>query len=396
MNGHAMIIGAGIGGLATAIALRRAGIEVTVYEGYDRATGNENSLSIAANGLRALDSLDCLDPVREAGFPLSRMSIWNGRGKRLGTLPFAGSDHNHPEGIATSRGPLITALADRARELGASITHGHRFVHAETRTNDVVAQFHNATTATGTVLIGADGEYSRVRSVIDPHAPNPRYAGLVECGGHTQAEFDLPPNEITMMFGRRAFFGCARTPKGGTSWFANIPTTPEPTTDELRSLPSTEWKQRLMDLFADDTGPARTIIEATEHPLRPRASHILPPVPIWHRHRMLIIGDAAHCASPSSGQGASMAIEDAVVLAGHLRASDCVDTAFTGYENTRRHRVERVARYGARSSRSKTHGPIARTITDALMPHILQRITTHRTLDWLYNYNAAAQIPTPA
>ncbi|WP_225727311.1 MULTISPECIES: FAD-dependent monooxygenase [unclassified Nocardia] len=395
MNGNVVIIGAGIAGLTTAIGLRRAGIDAEVHEARDRPTAEDNSLAIAANGLRALGHLDCIEPVLERGFLVSRMSVWSGRGKRLGTIPFAGSEYGDLAGLAISRTPLIEALTERARDLGAPITYGRRLVDAGPEADGVLARFDDGSTATGTTLIGADGEYSRVRRIIDPDAPAPRYAGLVECGGYTDAAMDLPSNEITMIFGRRAFFGCGRGPGGRTWWFANVPTTPEPSREELRSLSSGAWKRRLLELFADDAGPARSIIEMTEGPLRPRVSRLLPPAPVWHRDRMMIIGDAAHCASPNSGQGASMAIEDAVVLSGHLRASDSIDAAFRGYENARRDRVDRVVRYGARSARSKALGPIARVAADALMPFMFRRIATHRTLDWLYDYDAAAGLPTP-
>ena len=83
-------------------------------------------------------------------------------------------------------------------------------------------------------------------------------------------------------------------------------------------------------------------------------------VPVWHRGRLLVIGDAAHAPSPSSGQGASMALEDAVELARCLRDLPSVEEAFAAYDAVRRTRVEKVVAAGARSSSSKTPGPVGR------------------------------------
>ena len=120
-----------------------------------------------------------------------------------------------------------------------------------------------------------------------------------------------------------------------------------------------EWKRRLIDLFVDDATPAVEIIRATAGELAGTNQYDMPSVPTWHRGPMVIVGDAAHATSPSSGQGASMAIEDAVVLAKCLRDLPDVSRAFAAYEQLRRERVERVVAQGARSSSGKAAGPIA-------------------------------------
>jgi 2-polyprenyl-6-methoxyphenol hydroxylase-like FAD-dependent oxidoreductase len=104
---------------------------------------------------------------------------------------------------------------------------------------------------------------------------------------------------------------------------------------------------------------------------------------------MVIIGDAAHATAPSSGQGASMAIEDAVVLSRCLRDLPDTRQAFAAYERLRRARVERIVAHGARTSNSKAAGPVARRLRDLMMPLILKRVARGESLAWMHDYHIA-------
>ena len=154
-----------------------------------------------------------------------------------------------------------------------------------------------------------------------------------------------------------------------------------------RSCGNECWRQQLVEMFADDTGPAAALIEHGELELAGDNTYDLPHVPTWHMGRMIMIGDAAHAPSPSSGQGASMAIEDAVVLARCLRDLPDAEQAFAAYERLRRRRVERIVAQGARTSNSKAAGPIARRIRDLMMPTILKRVANGKSLAWMHDYH---------
>jgi 2-polyprenyl-6-methoxyphenol hydroxylase-like FAD-dependent oxidoreductase len=115
---------------------------------------------------------------------------------------------------------------------------------------------------------------------------------------------------------------------------------------------------------------------------------------------MVIVGDAAHAASPSSGQGASMAIEDGVVLATCLRDVPDTAQAFRTYTSLRRQRVERVVRHGKRGGDGKALGPVGARIRDLVMPVIMRRMAAGKALDWMYDYridwDATPGAPAPA
>ena len=223
------------------------------------------------------------------------------------------------------------------------------------------------------LLIGADGIHSAVRGVIDPDAPRPTYGGLLNTGGRAQGmPADARSGHYEMIFGRRAFFGHVRAPDGEVWWFANVPWATEPSRDELLGLRQDDLRTRLLGLFADDAGPACELIEASGEPMPLSPIHSLPHLPHWHRGRMLAVGDAAHAPSPSSGQGASLAIEDAVVLASCLREAADVEAAFARFEQLRRPRVEKIIRWAARMNSSKAAGPVGRVVRDAVLPVALR------------------------
>jgi 2-polyprenyl-6-methoxyphenol hydroxylase-like FAD-dependent oxidoreductase len=387
-NRQAMIIGAGIAGPVGAIALQRAGIAATIYEGYPAAAGGAGAfLTVAVNGLDALRTLDLHRPVMDVAFPTARIDFVSGSGKRLGAVPIGGT---LPDGTVTQtvkRADLYRVLYEEARRRGIRVEHGKRLVHAEpTPGGGVVARFEDGSSAAADLLIGADGIHSRTRSIIDPAAPAPRPTGLGNVGGFTRTSgVTAPAGAYVMLFGKRAFFGYIMSPSGEIWWFANPPSPRRP--DAAPDAASAErGRERLMALFADDDGPACAIIRSTLEIFATTEQHDLPAVSTWWRGPMIIIGDAAHAASPSSGQGASMAMEDGVVLAKCLRDTPDTAGAFAAYERLRRKRVERVVAYGARSSSGKAAGPFARVVRDLMLPVVLKQVAK-ASQSWLYGYH---------
>jgi FAD-dependent urate hydroxylase len=170
-----------------------------------------------------------------------------------------------------------------------------------------------------------------------------------------------------MAFGKRCFFGWSAAPDGSIWWFANPPSA-RPT----GPLEAGAWRAHLLDLFAKDAIPAAAIIRATSEVLGPWNTYDLPRVPVWRTGRTVLIGDAAHAASPSSGQGASMALEDAVTLGRCLAAETDVPSALAAYEGLRRDRVQRVVAAGRRNSSGKAAGPIGAAIRDAMTPLVMR------------------------
>ena len=383
----ALIIGGGIAGPAAAIALQRVGIESTIYEARTQSEQNRGAfLTVARNGMNALRTIDAFDVVMDRGFLVSRMEIYSGTGKRLGEMG------SNAEGIAIERSQLASALCDEALHRGIPLETGKRLINVQTTPSGVTAQFEDGTAASGDLLIGADGIHSRVRNVIDAGAPMPKLVGLIGIGGWARVPgIKTHSDTFTFILGKRAFFGWISSPGGEIYWFVNIPSSryaDEVEGQRLVPVSRQEWKKRLLELFARDSTPAVEIIRSTaeQHGFTPALLDMMPPVPCWHRGSMVLIGDTAHATSPTSGQGASLALEDSILLARALRDNADVELALTVYEASRRPRVEKVAKLARRANMTKIAGPLLRSAQDLLMPVVFKYVVRPENEAWLYQY----------
>jgi len=398
----ALVIGGGIAGPAAAMALQKAGIDSVIYEAHPSdAEGIGVFLTLGSNGIDALRTIGADTPALAAGFPTPGIMMRSAHtGKHLGVSRISTSRPDGTPSHTLKRADLYQALHDEATGRGIGIEHGKRLVNAETTGEGVRAVFADGSDATGDVLIGCDGIHSAVRRIIDPAAPAPTYAGLVGTGGYARGvHVEAEPGSYTMIFGKRAFFGYAVAPDGEVWWFANVPRRREPARGELAAIGDEEWRRRLMTLFAEDTGPATRLIEASSEIMDVSPMHVIPHLPTWHNQQMIVIGDAAHAPSPSSGQGASLAIEDAVVLAVCLRDLPGSRQAFTRYEELRRPRVERIIKQAARINNSKAAGPVGRIVRDTVLPLILKMTANSKQTKLTYAYHidwAAPAVETTA
>ncbi|MFF2812037.1 FAD-dependent monooxygenase [Streptomyces sp. NPDC058000] len=351
-NGHgtairtALVIGGGVAGPVAALALRKAGITATVYEAYPTAADGVGAwLGLAPNGLAALATVGADAAVRAVGQPVPGVVMADGAGHHFTSFD------GFPELPATMTMPrdrLFRALADHAVGEGIRFVYGKRCVGAEETSDGVTAHFADGTSATADLLIGADGIRSTVRTVIDPQAPAPEYGGVLSFGGRTradsgiEAEVEAAPGTMYFAFGR-AFMGYWRGPDGRLIWFAGLPTDTPPSQEDLARVPTTEWLRKLRDLYAGHV-PGERLLRHTDPDALMVVGQMerMPSVPHWHRGRMVLVGDAVHAPSSSSGQGASLAIESAVELARCLRDLPTYREAFAAYEALRRPRVEAI------------------------------------------------------
>ncbi|MFF3112529.1 FAD-dependent oxidoreductase [Kitasatospora sp. NPDC057904] len=367
----ALIIGGGIAGPVMALALRRAGIEPLVFEAYESsAEGIGGTFMIAPNGLGALAAVGLEAEAGRLGQPVGPMVIEDGRG---GTLAeFAGLP-DLPRGRLMRRAELYEVLQRRLGEAGIDVRYGKRLVGVEEGADGITARFADGTTATGDLLIGADGTRSTVRTLIDPAAPGARYTGLLGIGGYSP--YRLPGRAgrgetVHFANGARAFFGYWGLPEGaGTAWFSNVPQPEQLTYEQVRAVSNDEWLRRLRDLHSGDV-PARDVLavaDADTMEVFPRLE-IMPSVPHWHRGRMVLVGDSVHAPSNSSGQGVSLAVESAVELARCLRDLPDHTAAFAAYEAMRRPRVEKIAADAVRTNSQKSSGPVSRVMFRLLAP----------------------------
>ncbi|KXO99642.1 FAD-dependent oxidoreductase [Tsukamurella pseudospumae] len=389
----ALIIGGGVAGPVAAMALARVGVDAEVFERDEQGAEQRGSwVTFQANGMDALRSIDADGPLHDIGYPVDDIGFVNGKGRPLGTIPLAARRADGLTSRMMPRAALYTAMAEEARRRGVDVRFGSRLIAATVDGAGVTAEFEDGTTARGDILIGADGIHSTVRRLIDPYARAPRYVPVLNVGGYIpDFHVDVPEREFRMQFGIRCFFAWMPTPDGGTVWFANPPAPVEPEQGVLSSMTDAEWRARLHELMDGDAGPAPKIIEAAQGPLIGWATYDLPVVDHWHdgTGRMVVIGDAAHATSPAAGQGASMALEDAVILAQCVRDRATTTEAFAAFEGLRRARTERIVAEGRRASNSKAAGPVGRMVRDLMLPLMFRRAAKDggRSLMWLQGHH---------
>lgn len=388
----ALIIGCGIAGPATALFLKRAGIDAEIYEA--RTTPEGYSLSLSSNGVDVLRLLGLDGAVMAQGSAVTAGMMWNGRGKRLGQLPLAGEGE---KSVFIKRVPLGEILAGEVERQGIRIERGKKLESIETpASGGVVATFQDGTTARGDFLIGCDGVHSRTRQLIDPAFSGVTYTGLMNTGGYTDSvKLSSPPETTHFVFGRRAFFGYHVSPSGYIYWFANYKQLKAPERDTGERSNGDERKQRLLELFRDDQPFIREIIAAAEEVFPVFPSYALPKQPAsWHRGPVALMGDAAHAISSSSGQGASMALEDAAVLAKCLRDIPDIERAFSTFEHLRRERTTKMFDLGQRGDSGKfVTGSARQWFRDFTTPIFLKLFANPKASDWIYSYKVDWDAP---
>jgi FAD-dependent urate hydroxylase len=397
MTKTAIVAGGGIAGTVAAIALHRIGYTPLVHEAYPQDADERGAfLTVAVNGLAALRALG-VDPTEllAAGYPTPSLRLGNSAGRVLADLPLGGPRSDGTTTTTIRRADLYAALRAEAVRRGIAISYEKRLTGLDNRPDGVTASFADGSTAEGEVLVGADGLNSRTRKVLNPDAAEPRYLGLLNAGGFTtgpvDADLDRTPGVVWMAFGKRAFFGWSVAPDSSVWWFANPPSK-RPT--DPRAWTEKRWRAHLLELFADDAIPAAAVIRATGEVIGPWNTYDLPRVPVWRSGRTVLVGDAAHAASPSSGQGASMAMEDAVTLGRCLGAQPDVRVALADYERLRRDRVQRVVAFGRRSGSSKTAGPVGAVLRDAMMPPLMRFLYRKgNPQSWIFDYQVPAAAP---
>ncbi|MDH6589307.1 2-polyprenyl-6-methoxyphenol hydroxylase-like FAD-dependent oxidoreductase [Streptomyces sp. SAI-133] len=218
-----LVIGGGIAGTATALALHKAGFEAVVHEAHpDSAEDIGAFLTLASNGMRALAQVDASAAVTAIGFPLTSLRVLDDGGGELAHAPMGETSDPRLRYRCLRRGELNTALQAEAARRGVTVRHGARLVSVEDGPDRVTARFADGTTATGDLLIGADGLNSAVRRSFSP-GTRPLHAGQYVFYGYTRAASPPGPDAcITMVRGSGSAFGYAVSPGGEVYWFARV------------------------------------------------------------------------------------------------------------------------------------------------------------------------------
>src|SRR5262249_53378516 len=190
---------------------------------------------------------------------------------------------------------------------------------------------------------------------------------------------------LTFTFGARGLFCYCGTRGGDVMWWSNLCRAHPLGPRELESLDN-EWvRKELLEFFGGYHAPIAALIEASGPPVTLNLYDVAT-LPRWHDGRVVLVGDAAHAVGPSSGQGAALALEDAMDLAKRLRDDVDPARAFEGFERDRRARVERIVAVGRRHGTDKAEVTPLRTQIGHFARWAALNLLGRRSQDWVYRY----------
>lgn len=327
---RAAIIGAGISGLATAIALRKVGFDAHVYERAANLNEAGSGMSLWPNAMKSLEELDArvLGRLASESRSLRRLLIKDPWGRLVKTLQLFGAGLR---GIAVHRAELQSALADC---LPASLIHlSHTFLRLDDRADTTVLHFGNGATIETDLAVGCDGIRSAVRRSLDLECELAStsytvWRGMTALASENDAGcLGLPrQGDFSETYGHGQRFGIMRLSVERIHWYAIA-------NNSLCPMGTPETAT-LLQLFSGWHAPISELIRRADSVIRTRVQDRLPFLP-WTRGKVAILGDAAHPISPNFGQGACLGIEDAVTLAACFKSTPDICDALQLFERSR-------------------------------------------------------------
>ncbi|KAB7897182.1 FAD-dependent urate hydroxylase HpxO [Rouxiella sp. S1S-2] len=348
----AVVIGGGIGGTCAAIALKRFGIETAVFEAVKEIKPVGAAISIWPNGVKCLNYLGMKDALRQLGGQMRYMAY---------------NDYQQGQTLTRfSMDPLIQCVGEQpypvARaELQAmlldaygrnDVQFGKRVTHVEESASGVTAWFDDGTSATGDLLIAADGTHSVIRKHVLGYATERRYAGYVNWNGLVEIDESIAPADQWTTFvgeGKRV----SLMPVSGNRFYFFFDV---PLPKGLAQDRSTVCED-LQGYFAGWAEPVQKLIAQINPQTTNRVEiHDIEPFEKLVKGRIALLGDSAHSTTPDIGQGGCAAMEDAVVLATMLQTNSLgIEDALLRYQEKRADRVKDLV-LKARKRCDVTHG----------------------------------------
>ncbi|MGE4431384.1 MAG: FAD-dependent oxidoreductase [Sphingobium sp.] len=344
-----LIIGGGIGGLTSAIALRKHGFAVEVIEKDPDWAVYGVGIIQQANVVRAVAALGILDDYLAAGVPFDAVEIFGVDGVRIARIPSPRLAEGYPPCVGIGRPALHKVLGDRTLAAGAKVRLGLTARSISDEGGAVHVRFSDGSEGRYDLVIGADGVYSQTRAMLFPEAGKPEFTGQ----GVWRYNFPRPAD----MDALRTFNGPVHTGlmPFSDAWMYMYVTTPEPGNPRYpREGLAAVMRGKLAGCAPAIRELAGQITDDAGVVYRPLEAMLIEGP--WHKGRVVLLGDAVHATTPHLGQGAGMAIEDSLVLAEELARHDDIGAALTAYHDRR---FDRCA-YIVRSSLAICHGQLGK------------------------------------
>jgi FAD-dependent urate hydroxylase len=361
---RALIIGAGVGGLAAARALLADGHEVAVFEQASALRDGGAAVTLWSNGTGILSELKV--SLDHAGAPVEVMEQRDSRGRLLLAVDVGRSaaHYGHPH-VCLPRRRLLERLADGLPP--AMVSYGRACAGFTQDEAGVRVDFADGSLATGDVLIGADGRNSVIRDALwggDPAEPS----GWATWQGVTALPHPfIAPGHGVLFTGPAGLCGLMPAGEGLLQWWFDQRWTPE---TPLPSSPVAALRAR----FGDWAAPVREVLAAVtdqDAGFFPHYRHAVPAT--WGAGPVTLVGDAAHSMPPTRAQGANQALEDAWALAAALRQGGNAVDALRSYEHTRSRTAAFVARQAAKEGTNEIPSWLIRLVPAGLAAALYTR-----------------------
>ena len=390
----ALIIGGGIAGPVTGIFLKKAGIDAQVFEAWPYSDGIGGGLQIAPNGMHVLAEIGLADDMIQRGSICESFEFHSQKGTLLGSLNRNMRQRFGQPAVNMCRATLNEMLVNKAWCENVELRFEKRLVAIEDRADQqVVAHFADGSTAEGDFVIGADGVHSAVRGHVIPGGPKPFDTGLIGFGGFVPRSViaDTPIGQsVVTTFGQSGFFGygfCSSEAEDGLMWWSTQPSHGVDAAT-FRAMSQDQLRQHLREFHAGWHDPIAQILDAASNIVVTDTLDVAT-LPTWSRKRTLLIGDAAHATSPHAGQGASLALEDAMRLGRLMLDRQELALTFQNFEAERRPRAEKIVALARRNGNSKREfSPTGAWIRDRMLKLLLP--ITSKGMDWMYAYDPRA------
>lgn len=381
----AIVIGAGLGGLCTAITLQKEGWQVTVFDKANTLAGVGGGIVLAANAMKVLEKLGVAQKVRSEGAPIGKAEIRTWDGKLLVNLPTSMQAQRYGTHSYLIHRAVLQTILHNQLDTGTRLHLNKKLLKFEQDGKIVTAIFADGTREEGDILIGADGIHSSVREQL-LGSEKLRYAGYMALRGicsFKDERYSVERGGGFEAWGPGKRFGYTHLGQGLTYWFAAI------NSPQGVPIPPVERKRYALDHFRGWYKPIEAVIKATDesailaHDIFDRK-----PLSRWSQGRVTLLGDAAHPMLPNLGQGGAQAMEDAVVLARCLRENVSNEfAALLAYEQSRIPRTTKIVCQSRRMGRLvQLESPIAIGVRNLIVRAIPPNVQAER-LHWMIGYD---------
>lgn len=345
-----LIIGGGIGGLTAAIALRRKGFTVDVIERDPDWSVYGVGIIQQGNVVRAMTELGLIDDYISAGFGFDNVQVFLPTGQCVADIPTPRLVDGYPGNVGIGRRALHKVLGDRTIGAGAAVRLGITATQLDDDGSGVSVTFSTGASGRYDLVIGADGLYSQTRSMIFPEAPKPEFTGQ----SVWRYNFKRTPDVVALQ-AYEGRIGVGLVPLSDDLMYMYV-TTPEPDNPRYAANNlAANMRRKISEIPSPAIAALVDQITEDDEVVYKPLEWVLVEGP-WHKGRVALLGDAVHATTPHLGQGAGMAIEDALVLADELAAANAVNDAFEAYRNRRFERC----RYIVEASRAICFGQIGK------------------------------------